>query len=119
MVDHLKSHKGFGWIKLAKYTVFGLVLLFMGNIIGKAVAGEGKFLEDATSMYVYSGVFDGTALLVPAPDGNGMATMDMEGVKLIVVQYPDCAVLVVDFPLGGPQIVGCVPNTLEPLDETD
>jgi len=116
-MPHLNGHKG---VKIFKYAVLGLVLMFVGNLVGKAVASEDRVLNAAQSMHIFPGVFDSTALLVtPAGSGgDGIATLDMHGTVITVIVFKECAQLIMDIPQAGPQFLGCAKDVLV-IDEED
>jgi len=111
-MSHLNGHKG---VKIFKYVVLGLSLMFIGNIVGKAVAADVD--EEPTGFYQYDNVFAGSALLFADEDG-GMHSVDMHEARIAIIQYPSCNLLVIETPTTGARAVKCVPNTLV-LDEKD
>lgn len=86
-------------------------------VANSAKAEEDQVLQEAQSMYVFEQVFDGAALMFRS--GAGLELLDLDGAKVVIVQYPDCAQLIIDLPLAGPRFVGCVENTLDAETQED
>ena len=105
-----RFHSGYGWIKIAKYAVLGLVLMFLGNIVGKAVADDR--VQEPLAVHVFADVFANSVLMF-GEDEDGMKFIDMHDAKLVLVRYDECLQLIIDTPLSGPQFVMCAPDVMD------